>query len=197
MTPRAGALVYGMRLMFQRSWVWILYTGWSLHLSHLIVVKIIMMCVWKDENKRKRGQGWSNFLKNWRQILTLHFVSVFQISLPRQDLHYPGHPVCRPLHDPEVLRAPRAGDSGGPGPLADGHKRFKHRSTSHTGPDWSGKWNCRTFSKSRCHKQISTWRPYNEILQSNWFKLVTWLATFNQSALNQQVKLVNEIDTRL
>ena len=30
--------------------------------SHIFVVKIVMF-VWRDENKRKRGQGWSIFLK--------------------------------------------------------------------------------------------------------------------------------------
>ena len=36
---------YGMRLMFQWSWVWIPapYTGWT------------FLCVWNDKNKRKRG----------------------------------------------------------------------------------------------------------------------------------------------
>ena len=32
------------------------------HFSHLIVVKIVM-CVRRDENKRKRGRGWPIFLK--------------------------------------------------------------------------------------------------------------------------------------
>ena len=45
---------YGRRLIFQRSWVWIpaLYTGWTFSL--LFVIKIVMF-LWKDENKRKRG----------------------------------------------------------------------------------------------------------------------------------------------
>ena len=32
------------------------------HFSHIFVVKIVMF-VWKDENKRKRGWGWTIFLK--------------------------------------------------------------------------------------------------------------------------------------
>ena len=48
---------YGRRLMFQRLGVQIPapYTGWTF--SHLFVVKI-EKCVWKDENKWKRGRGW-------------------------------------------------------------------------------------------------------------------------------------------
>ena len=33
------------------------------HFSHLFVVKIVM-CVWRDENKLKRGWGWPIFKKN-------------------------------------------------------------------------------------------------------------------------------------
>ena len=56
---------YGRRLMFRRSWVWIpaLYTGWTF--SHLFVVKVVMMFVWKDKKKRKRGRGWPIFLKKY------------------------------------------------------------------------------------------------------------------------------------
>ena len=56
---------YGKRLMFQRLWVRIqaLYTGWTWHFSHIFVVKIVMMCVWKDENKLKRGRGWPTLKK--------------------------------------------------------------------------------------------------------------------------------------
>ena len=32
------------------------------HFSHLFVVKIVI-CVWKEENKWKRGRGWPIFLK--------------------------------------------------------------------------------------------------------------------------------------
>ena len=53
---------YGRRLMFQSLWVRILapYTGWAWHFSHLFVVIIVSMCVWKRENKWKRGRGWPN-----------------------------------------------------------------------------------------------------------------------------------------
>ena len=47
---------FGRRLMFQRSWVRILAHLLDGHFSHLFVVKIVM-CVWKDENKWKRGRG--------------------------------------------------------------------------------------------------------------------------------------------
>ena len=47
---------YGRRLMCQRSWVRIPTCAW--HYSHLFVVKIVMMCVRKDENEWKRGRGW-------------------------------------------------------------------------------------------------------------------------------------------
>ena len=45
-------------------WVWIpaSYTGWTFF-TYLLVVKIVM-CVWKDENKQKRGRGWP-FLKKY------------------------------------------------------------------------------------------------------------------------------------
>ena len=33
------------------------------HFSHIFVVKIVMMCVWKDENKLKRGRGWPTLKK--------------------------------------------------------------------------------------------------------------------------------------
>ena len=54
---------YERRRLFQRSWVWIpaLYTGWTFF-THLFIVKILM-CVWKDENKLKRGRGLAHFLK--------------------------------------------------------------------------------------------------------------------------------------
>ena len=47
----------GLVVMFQRLGVQIPapYTGWTF--SHLFVVKI-EKCVWKDENKWKRGRGW-------------------------------------------------------------------------------------------------------------------------------------------
>ena len=32
------------------------------HFSHLFVAQIVML-VWKDENKRKRGRGWATFFK--------------------------------------------------------------------------------------------------------------------------------------
>ena len=35
--------------------------------SHLFVIKIVM-CVWKDENKWKRGRGFSHFLKKNRYV---------------------------------------------------------------------------------------------------------------------------------
>ena len=62
---------YWRRRMFQRSWVWIptLYTRWTWHFSHLFVVKIVMMCVWKDGNKWKRGRGWPIFLKKKHYLL--------------------------------------------------------------------------------------------------------------------------------
>ena len=40
------------------------------HFSHLFVVRIIMF-VWKDENKLKRGQGWPIFKKNFYLPRTL------------------------------------------------------------------------------------------------------------------------------
>ena len=47
--------------MFQRSWVRILalYTGWTFFtfILQFKFVKIVMF-VWKDENKWKRGRGW-------------------------------------------------------------------------------------------------------------------------------------------
>ena len=47
---------YGWRHMFCRPWVQIPapYTGWTF--LHLFVVKIVMF-VWKDENKIRRGRG--------------------------------------------------------------------------------------------------------------------------------------------
>ena len=51
---------YGRRLVFQRMGVQILasYNGWTFF-TYLFVVKLVM-CVWKDENKWKRGQDWPN-----------------------------------------------------------------------------------------------------------------------------------------
>ena len=45
--PRSSG--YGRRLMFRRSWVWILalYTLWTF--SHIFAVKIVVMFVWKDQ----------------------------------------------------------------------------------------------------------------------------------------------------
>ena len=52
---------YGRKLMFQRLWVQIptQYTG--LTFFHILFVVKIEMCVWKDENKRKRDRGWHIF----------------------------------------------------------------------------------------------------------------------------------------
>ena len=60
---KLGGSGFGRRHMFWGSWVRILarpYTGW--HILHLFVVKI-MMFVWKDENKWKRGRFWCTSLK--------------------------------------------------------------------------------------------------------------------------------------
>ena len=57
--------------MFERSWVWIpvLYTGWTFgHFSHWFVVKIVLF-VWKDRNKLKRGCGRPIFKKNSKTIV--------------------------------------------------------------------------------------------------------------------------------
>ena len=49
---------YGRRLMFQRLWVRIPapYTVWTFF-TYLFVEKFVI-CVWKDENKWKRGRDW-------------------------------------------------------------------------------------------------------------------------------------------
>ena len=52
---------YGKRLLFQRSVSLNPSTiYWMDIFSHLFVVKFVM-CVWKDENKLKRGRGWPIF----------------------------------------------------------------------------------------------------------------------------------------
>ena len=54
---------YWRRLLFQRSWVRIPapYTGWTFFNLYFFV-KIVMF-VWKDENKRKRGRALPLFKK--------------------------------------------------------------------------------------------------------------------------------------
>ena len=42
--------------------------SWMDIFSHLFVVKIVM-CVWKDENKWKRGRGWPIFKWNVMSLL--------------------------------------------------------------------------------------------------------------------------------
>ena len=46
--------------MVQRLWVWIPapYTGWTRHFFTFLFVVKFVMCVWRDDNKRKRGRGW-------------------------------------------------------------------------------------------------------------------------------------------
>ena len=77
---------YGRRLMFQRSWVQIpaLYTGWKWHFSHLFVVKIVK-CVWKDDNKWKRGRGWP--IKRWSILEDLVVGTIHQYFVSCKRLH--------------------------------------------------------------------------------------------------------------
>ena len=75
---------YRRRLMFQRSWVWILalYTGWTFF-SHLFVVKIVMMCVWKDENKWKRDRVCPIFfIKKLVQIADVRLSLLLSLLFP-------------------------------------------------------------------------------------------------------------------
>ena len=61
---------YGRRLMLQRLWVQILAPKTDGHFSHLFVVKIVM-CVWKDENKWKRGRGWPVLTNKYKCYIAL------------------------------------------------------------------------------------------------------------------------------
>ena len=61
--PRSSG--FERSVVFRRSWVRIPapYTDGRKKYSHIFVVRIVMF-VWKDENKRKRGRGWPIFQKS-------------------------------------------------------------------------------------------------------------------------------------
>ena len=64
--------------MFQKLWVQILHHVLDGHFSHLFVVKIVM-CVWKDENKWKRGRVgpiWKTYSLDHSKIIGCSRVSV-------------------------------------------------------------------------------------------------------------------------
>ena len=54
---------YGRRLVFRRLWVRLLVLDRHIIFSHIFVVRIVMMFVWKDENKWKEAAGMAHFLK--------------------------------------------------------------------------------------------------------------------------------------
>ena len=59
--------------MFQRLWVWIRHHILDGHFfTYLFDVKFVM-CVWKDKNKWKRGQGWPIFFLK-KYVLGLRFI---------------------------------------------------------------------------------------------------------------------------
>ena len=49
--------------MFRRLWVRLLVLDRHIIFSHIFVVRIVMMFVWKDENKWKEAAGMAHFLK--------------------------------------------------------------------------------------------------------------------------------------
>ena len=63
---------YGRSLMFWKLWVRIAapFTGWTFFHAYLFVV-IIVMCVWKDENKTKRGLDGPFFKGAWPTIFLM------------------------------------------------------------------------------------------------------------------------------
>ena len=54
------------------------------HFSHLFVVKIVM-CVWKDENKWKRGRGWPIF---FIKVLILNVRRIASLLVQREPIYY-------------------------------------------------------------------------------------------------------------
>ena len=66
---------YGRRLMFQsREFESQQYILDGHFFTYLFVVKFVM-CVWKDENKLKRGRGWPIFKKVLFNVRRVKFVS--------------------------------------------------------------------------------------------------------------------------
>ena len=74
---------HGRRLMFKRSWVWILapYTGWTWHFSHWFADKTLLF-VWKDQKTEKEA-GLAHLKKtfltigSWDIDISKEFIGLF------------------------------------------------------------------------------------------------------------------------